>query len=49
MFEDYSPAEKQVYQYIEWCQFIANFTEATIKSKRSYCWSFIEKNEHLRY
>lgn len=43
MFEDYSPAEKQVYQYIEWCQFIANFTEATIRSKRSYCWSFIEK------
>lgn len=43
MFEDYSPAEKQVYQYIEWCQFVANFTEATIRGKRSYCWSFIEK------
>lgn len=31
MFEDYSPAEKQVYQYIEWCQFVANFTEATVR------------------
>ena len=34
-------AEKQLQEYLDWCEFVANYTPVTIYSKKSACGNFI--------